>query len=320
MTCPAWQIAEGGLLYRHALTRCVGKEKPTGVKERKNRTTQQRQPARAPGGVKSGYAVSFAFASLHACDGKRHTPPGNRRKFYRENPCTSWASFPKVGRLVNAQKLPNVPQDNTVRQPLTGPDPLMITGKSFVAGIAYCNGSPVNVSMNTLNIPTATIVFDYTNKVLYFKTSTTDNSAFSTLAFAAGGALTPASIAATGAITTSSPSAGIGYATGAGGAVTQITSKATGVTLATRTGAITLNNAALGAGAEATFTVACTGVLAGDVGIANHVSAGTSGAYMAAISNVVAATSFDITVSNLSAGSLSEAIVIGYALFRGAIS
>lgn len=121
----------------------------------------------------------------------------------------------------------------------------------------------------------------------------------------------------TGSIKSSGPTAGVGYATGAGGAVTQATNKTTGVTLAKMSGAITLNNAALAAGAEATFTVANTAIAAGDVVICNHASAGTSGSYAVVASNIVAATSFDITVSNLSAGSLSEAIVINYVVIRG---
>ncbi len=189
-------------------------------------------------------------------------------------------------------------------------------GNSGLANLAYYNGSPVGVSTQGFNPPVNSLVLDVTNGILYIKTST-DNATYLTVATTAG-AQTPSSIAATGAITTSSPTARFGYTTGAGGAVTQITSKATGVTLAKRTGDITLNNASLAAGAEATFTVANTTVIAGDIGIINHVSAGTSGAYDVSISNIVAATSFDVTVTNWSAGALGEAIVVRYALQGGA--
>lgn len=116
-------------------------------------------------------------------------------------------------------------------------------------------------------------------------------------------------------IKSSSATAGIGYATGAGGAVTQATNKSTAVTLSKICGAITLNNAALAAAAEATFTVTNTAVAATDVVLACHGSAGTSGAYNVNVSNITAGT-FDITVSNLSAGSLSEAIVINFAVIK----
>ena len=52
------------------------------------------------------------------------------------------------------------------------------------------------------------------------------------------GAATGTSLAVTGAVT-SSGTAGVGYATGAGGTVTQATSRTTGVTLNKTTGAIT---------------------------------------------------------------------------------
>lgn len=130
-----------------------------------------------------------------------------------------------------------------------------------------------------------------------------------------GRAATGVSLAVTGAVS-SSGTAGIGYATGAGGAVTQATNKSTGVTLNKITGAITLNNAALAAGAEATFTVTNSTVAGTDVAIVNHSSAGTSGAYMVQASNFGSGT-FDITVTNLSAGSLSEAIVLNFAVLKG---
>lgn len=95
------------------------------------------------------------------------------------------------------------------------------------------------------------------------------------------------------------------------GTVTQATDKTTGVTLNNRAGAITMNNAALAGGAEATFTVTNSVVAATDVIIVNHASAGTSGAYLVG-TGVIGSGTFDIVVSNASAGSLSEAIVINF--------
>lgn len=117
-------------------------------------------------------------------------------------------------------------------------------------------------------------------------------------------------------IKSSSATAGIGYATGAGGTVTQQTDKATGVELNKACGQITMNAAALAAAAEVSFTVTCSAVAATDVVIVNHGSAGTAGAYLVGVSTVGAG-SFVITVANVSAGSLSEAIVINYAVIKG---
>jgi len=109
----------------------------------------------------------------------------------------------------------------------------------------------------------------------------------------------------------------IGYTTG--GTVTQATSKATGVTLNTESGQITMNAAALADAAEVTFTVTNDRVAATDVVVVNHGSAGTAGAYWLCVSTV-AAGSFKVSVGNLSGGSLSEAIVLNFALIKGASS
>ncbi len=97
--------------------------------------------------------------------------------------------------------------------------------------------------------------------------------------------------------------------------VTQATNKSTGVTLNKTTGKIVMNNEALAAAAEASFTVTNSRVAADDVVVVNHASGGTAGSYLVA-ANSVAAGSFKITVSNVSAGSLSEAIVLQYRVLR----
>lgn len=117
-------------------------------------------------------------------------------------------------------------------------------------------------------------------------------------------------------ITLSTPTSRIGFSAGAGGTVTQLTSKSTAVTLHRPCGQITVNNAALSNGAEVTFTVTNSTCNTGDVVLACHGSAGTSGAYNIECSNV-ANGAFDVTLSNLSAGSLSEAIVVNFIVLKG---
>lgn len=130
------------------------------------------------------------------------------------------------------------------------------------------------------------------------------------------GAATGASLTASGAITSSSSTAGIGYSSGAGGTVTQSTSKTTGVTINKVSGQITMNNAALGAGSEAKFTVTNSAVSANDVVIVNIKSGGTSGSYLISVT-AVSSGSFDITISNVSGGSLSQALVINFVVIKG---
>lgn len=103
---------------------------------------------------------------------------------------------------------------------------------------------------------------------------------------------------------------------GDGGTVTQATNKSTGVTLNTESGQITLNGAALAAGVEVSFTVTCDKVDAQDVVIVNHGSAGTAGSYLVQ-AHAIASGSFAIMVSNVTAGSLSEAIVLNFAIIGG---
>ena len=109
---------------------------------------------------------------------------------------------------------------------------------------------------------------------------------------------------------------GIGYPTGQGGTVTQLTNKATGVTLSKYTGEITLNNATLNADTTVSFTLTNTKITATDVLVLNHASGGTIGSYLLEAS--CAAGSAVIYVRNITTGNLGEAIVIRFAVVRGA--
>ena len=106
----------------------------------------------------------------------------------------------------------------------------------------------------------------------------------------------------------------IGYAAVAQGAVTQATSKSTGVTLNTSAGQITLNAASLGATTNVTFTLTNSLLTAKDVLILN-VTNGTSASYNAFVSSM-AAGSATITLRNISAGALAEAVVLNFAIIH----
>lgn len=114
------------------------------------------------------------------------------------------------------------------------------------------------------------------------------------------------------AMTATGPTGGIGYATGAGGAVTQLTSRTTGVTLNTVTGAITLYTAA-GSATPATFTVTNSTVAATDVIVLSQKS-GTDLYHL--LVTAVAAGSFNITFFT-TGGTTSEAPVINFAVIKG---
>jgi len=125
------------------------------------------------------------------------------------------------------------------------------------------------------------------------------------------GAATGTSLAVTAAVT-SSGTAGVGYATGAGGTVTQGTSRTTGVTLDKTTGAITLFSAA-GSATAATFTVTNSTVAATDVIILNQKS-GTD--LYDLMVTAVAAGSFNITFRT-TGGTTTETPVFNFAVIKG---
>lgn len=106
----------------------------------------------------------------------------------------------------------------------------------------------------------------------------------------------------------------IGYAAAAQSAVTQATSKSTGVTLNTSAGQITMNAASLAATTNVTFTLTNSLLSAKDVLILN-VTNGTSAAYNCWVSSMGAG-SATITLRNISAGALAEAVVINYAIIH----
>lgn len=110
-----------------------------------------------------------------------------------------------------------------------------------------------------------------------------------------------------------------GYSAGAGGTVTQATSKSTAVTLNKLTGEITMNAAALAAATIVSFTLNNSTAAVGDQILATHHATGTFGAYTIA-ARVTSSGVITVSVRNNTAGSLSEAIVIKFTVIRSANS
>ena len=110
----------------------------------------------------------------------------------------------------------------------------------------------------------------------------------------------------------------IGYSAAAQGTVTQLTSKSTAVTLDKSAGRITMNNAALATATNATFTLNNALISAND-SVLLTISGGqtTPGSYNV-FANSLAVGSVSITLRNISGGTLSEAVVINFAIIHGA--
>lgn len=126
------------------------------------------------------------------------------------------------------------------------------------------------------------------------------------------GAVIPSTVVGTTVYATTE----IGYSAAAQGAVTQLTSKSTAVTLNSSAGRITMNNASLATATNATFTLNNTTISANDAVILT-ISGGqaTAGSYNV-FANALATGTVSITLRNISGGSLSEAVVINFAVIH----
>ena len=113
----------------------------------------------------------------------------------------------------------------------------------------------------------------------------------------------------------------LGYSAAAQGTVTQATDKATGVTLNKSAGRITMNNAALAAGAAVSFTLTNNLISAYDtiiVCVSSNTTGSAAGAYTTYVSYLASGSAL-ITLRNLTAAtSYSEAVIINFAIIHGA--
>ena len=110
--------------------------------------------------------------------------------------------------------------------------------------------------------------------------------------------------------------AGLGYGPGAGGTVTQATSKSTAVTLNKPCGRITTHNNTLAAGASVLFAVNNTVFEENDLLILSPVGSINYRVEPAFSSSG----QFGIRLTNVTGGSLSDAVVINFAIIKGATS
>jgi hypothetical protein len=110
----------------------------------------------------------------------------------------------------------------------------------------------------------------------------------------------------------------MGYVTGAGGAVTQATSKSTGVTINRPSGQITVNNAALASGAVVSFTVTNSCVRTTDNIVLTMRQDGTTNLanYQVWALAAIADGSFVICLRNIGGASLSESPIINFAVVK----
>jgi len=190
--------------------------------------------------------------------------------------------------------------------------------------LANCTGLPVGSGVSGLGTGIATFLATPTSANL--QAALTDETGSGLAVFATAPTITTPTLVtpvlgiATGTSLNTSGNQTItgtgkqGYATGSGGAVAQLTSKATGVTLDKSNGQITMDAANLLAATTVSFTLTNSTIEAGDIIVINHISGGTLGAYLFNAST--AAGSAVINVSNWTAGALAQAVVIRFAVIK----
>lgn len=175
---------------------------------------------------------------------------------------------------------------------------ISITGAAEAAGVAVAaisSGTNENLKIDAKGSGTITLGGTSTGAITLTRAATS----------------TAAHTFASSALSTS-PTAGVGYGTGAGLAVTQGTNRTTGVTINAVSGAITLISAA-GSATPASFTVTNSAVAATDVIVLNQKS-GTD-KYELHVT-AVAAGSFQIT-SFTTGGTTTEQPVFNFCVLKG---
>ena len=176
-------------------------------------------------------------------------------------------------------------------------------------------GANINVfgGSDPANAPIAQLV--NTGGEVSLRSTATGSGAFPPLTFYAGNAErlridpTTGNVLATGGA--------LGYGAGAGGTVVQTTSKSTAVTLNKPTGQIAMNNSALGAGIAVFFQL--TNSLISGADTVQVVTFGGSASYLANCVSVSTGAAL-IRVVNNTVGSLSDAIILNFAIIKGATS
>jgi hypothetical protein len=205
----------------------------------------------------------------------------------------------------------NVVAGNVITAGIVSATGNITVGNVSTAGLITATGNVTGGNLNTAgNLSAASI--NITGNIADTSALTiTSGSGGNITLSPAGIVVATANIFSTGGITSNSITAGVGYSVGAGGVVTQTGNRASGVTINTMCGAITLVSAA-GNTTATTFTMTNSTIAQADVIILNQRS-GTN-IYNLEVSNVQPG-SANITVFT-TGGTTTEAPVINFAVFK----
>jgi len=179
------------------------------------------------------------------------------------------------------------------------------TANAFMEGLVTSYNSTTGaLVVNVLFVGTATGTLNSWNTFLVPLGLSGDNTSITSLT------------GLTGDVQTSGATAKIGYKAGAGNTYNQSGNKTTGVTVTTRTGVITMNNASLAANAKVTFTVTLTGLTNNEHALVN-IRGGFANQENYSVYSRATSGGFQVILWNTSAGALGEAVEILYSIYTG---
>lgn len=181
------------------------------------------------------------------------------------------------------------------------------TGSASASNSLILQGSQSQFASGSVTSPSVTFQSDLTSGLYLIGSNNIGLSINSTKILDIGST----GLKVVGLVKSTSPTAGVGYDTGAGGSVTQATSRTTGVTLNKICGAVTLVSAA-GLATYQTFTVTNSAVAATDVVVCS-LKSGTTDKYE--INTTAAAGSFDVTFRT-TGGTTTEQPVFNFAILK----
>jgi hypothetical protein len=175
--------------------------------------------------------------------------------------------------------------------------------------------NPVNLGSQPLTTTGAVSVGSLVSTGAVTAASVTASGAVTAGSLTVSGATSTAAITSSSTILANGNSSKIGYNTGAGGSVTQgAGAKTNAVTLNRPTGIIVTDNAALAANTAVTFNLSNSVIDSTDIVLVSHISGGTLGSYNFAVAPATG--NANVTIRNITAGSLSEALSLRFIVIK----
>jgi len=228
-----------------------------------------------------------------ACQKTIQTPPSGQVLVSNTNGTISWT---------------NGANDTLLRKSSSG-------GVEFATLNSILQANPVNLGSQPLTTTGAVSVGSLVSTGAVTAASVTASGAVTAGSLTVSGATSTAAITSSSTILANGNSSKIGYNTGAGGSVTQgAGAKTNAVTLNRPTGIIVTDNAALAANTAVTFNLSNSVIDSTDIVLVSHISGGTLGSYNFAVAPATG--NANVTIRNITAGSLSEALSLRFIVIK----